>query len=378
VLLKTLVCLAPVTPFIVEHIYQNLARALPDGHEMKADSIHFLMIPEANQAVMEEKTLEAFRRMQSVVELGRTCRERRKVGLKMPLKSMTIINQNEDFNEDVKMLQKYIEEELNVMEVVYKADAEKSLAGTLNFKALGKRLGKDMKAVMEVVKNLSQQELVSFQSSGKITLCGHDLEGDDLQLSSRLKDLGDPNLDVNGDNETQVIMDFTEDKELELMQLCRHIVNKVQMMRKDAKLRPDDLVDMWAEALPTEQSSGAVQKALAVKKDYINRLLKRELWDASYLQGHEVIVRRREFTLDDKLVVTITARSPVFNAEAMKELTKGDAAAEEACRQYLQVSDLQSICNRGSVKVNFGNSSYELKHKEHFWLGPAEGIWPKK
>merc|ERR1712038_263025 len=63
VLLKTLVCLAPVTPFIVEHIYQNLARALPDGHEMKADSIHFLMIPEANQAVMEEKTLEAFRRM---------------------------------------------------------------------------------------------------------------------------------------------------------------------------------------------------------------------------------------------------------------------------------------------------------------------------
>eukprot|EP00439_Symbiodinium_sp_Y106_P016919 s6884_g2.t1 len=141
------------------------------------------------EAINEDIT-QAVRRMQTVVELGRTCRERRKVGLKMPLKSMTIMNKDEGFMKDVKALQKYIEEELNVMEVVYKADAEITLSGTLNFKALGKRLGKDMKTVKDAVTNLSQTQLVDFEKTGEITVEGHKLTGDDIQLARKLKDDG--------------------------------------------------------------------------------------------------------------------------------------------------------------------------------------------
>eukprot|EP00434_Breviolum_minutum_P027945 symbB.v1.2.024724.t1/scaffold2362.1/size81346/7 len=153
-----------------------------------AKSVHFVMIPEPDMKAINPEITQAVRRMQSVVELGRTCRERRKVGLKMPLKSMTIMNKNEGFMKDVKALQKYIEEELNVVEVNFKADAEISLSGTLNFKELGKRLGKDMKVVKEAVTNLSQAELVDFEKKGEITVLGHKLSGDDIQLSRKLKD----------------------------------------------------------------------------------------------------------------------------------------------------------------------------------------------
>eukprot|EP00439_Symbiodinium_sp_Y106_P005573 s1623_g1.t1 len=51
VLLNVTVCLAPVVPFITEHIYQNLARALPDGHPLKAKSVHWVMIPEPDLSV---------------------------------------------------------------------------------------------------------------------------------------------------------------------------------------------------------------------------------------------------------------------------------------------------------------------------------------
>lgn len=381
VLLNVTVCLAPVTPFITEHIYQNLARALPDGHAMKAKSVHFVMIPEPDEQAINEQITLAVRRMQDVVELGRTCRERRKVGLKMPLKAMTVMNKNKDFIKDLKQLQSYIEEELNVHKVIYKEDADISLTGTMNFKVLGKRLGKDMKAVMEAVKNLTQEELAGFESTGKITVCGHEFGADDMTLSRKLKDLDDPNLDVNGDSETQVILDFTEDEDLKLMAVSRDIANKVQRMRKDTKLQQDDPVDMWAEVLPSKKSGGSLKKAMDTKRDYLQKLLRRDLWDASLLQGHEVVINKEVFEVaGDELAVTITVRGAFYNLKALKDLTK-DATAEAVCRQYLTTYTLEKLTNiakEGSVKVTTGGKNFTLKHKEHFSIGPAEATWLKK
>ncbi|CAE7572535.1 ileS [Symbiodinium natans] len=63
VLLNVTVCLAPVVPFITEHIYQNLARALPDGHPMKAKSVHWVMIPEPDLSAINEDITQAVRRL---------------------------------------------------------------------------------------------------------------------------------------------------------------------------------------------------------------------------------------------------------------------------------------------------------------------------
>ena len=65
---------------------------------------------------------------------------------------------------------------------------EITLSGTLNFKELGKRLGKDMKAVKDAVTNLSQEELVAFERDGEIVVQGHKLSGSDIQLSRKLKE----------------------------------------------------------------------------------------------------------------------------------------------------------------------------------------------
>lgn len=383
VLLNVTVCLSPVTPFITEHIYQNLSRALPDGHPLKAKSVHFVMIPEPNLEAIKPDITTAMTRMQTVVELGRTCRERRKVGLKTPLKSMTIVNRNKDFNADVQKLQKYVEEELNVMAVNFKTDMEVSLAGTLNFKVLGKRLGKDMKAVQEAVKDLSQAQLASFETEGKITILGHEITSEDMQLSRIVKDLEDPNLDVCGDSETMVVLDFTPDEDLALMATSRDIASKVQKLRKDMQLQQDDPVDMWAAVLPGKKGCGAVQKALTIKKEYLEKLLRRPLWHAHLLQGYEVLLKKEVFDMEgtdgDRLVVSITARGPFFNQEALAKLVNGNPTDAEACRQYCQTFTQQGfsqLCSKGNIKVNCdGGKSYDLKYKTHFAQGPSEASW---
>eukprot|EP00435_Cladocopium_sp_Y103_P073299 s206_g43.t1 len=68
--------------------------------------------------------------------------------------------------------------------------------------------------------------VASFDSIVDIVVGADEAEIDRL-------DLDNPNLDVNGDDETQVILDFTEDEDLKLMAVARDIVNKVQKMRKD-------------------------------------------------------------------------------------------------------------------------------------------------
>merc|ERR1711957_15251 len=50
VLLNVSILLAPLTPFITEFLYQNLSRALPDDSLLKAKSIHFVLIPEADKS----------------------------------------------------------------------------------------------------------------------------------------------------------------------------------------------------------------------------------------------------------------------------------------------------------------------------------------
>lgn len=384
VLLNVTVCLAPVTPFITELIYQNLSKALPEGHPMKAKSVHFVMIPEPDPEVQSEEIMTAVQRMQSVVELARTLRDRRKVGTKKPVRTLKIVNKDAAFTKDLQTMQPYIEEELNVLSVVYETDQSGvQLVPNLNFKVVAKKVLSDMKAVQNAVKNLTQQELATFASEGKLTVCGHELTEEDMTLTRQVKETGNENMDVNYDNDSIVILDFTWDEELARMTVAREVGRRVQNLRKSLKLLQDDPVDQWVEVVKSKQCSGRLQATLNEQKGYIEQQLGRPLWFASQRQGHETLVGREEFEIeedDDKVAIIMTVRSTYFNPEAMKKLTGGNAEVDEACRQWLQTFDLRQlvkVCKDGSTSVTVDGKSYTMKYKEHFVLGPAEASWLK-
>lgn len=379
VLLNVTVCLAPVTPFITEFIYQNLAKALPDGHPMKAKSVHFVMIPDPDPEAQRVEIITAVERMRAVMELGRVLRARRNWGAKKPIRTMTIANQDPAYINDLRTMQQYIQEELNVLDVVF--DAEQSgvqLAPTLNFKVVAKRVTTDMPKVQAAVKELTQEELASFSREGQITVCGHVLTEEDMTLTRQVRDTGNPNLDVIYDDHSIVILDFTWDEELAKMALSREISRRVQQLRKDSKFLQDDPVDQWVEPVKSKQQSGRLRATLNDQKDYIEKQLGRPLWLTSQMQGHEMVIVREEFEIeedDDKVAIVMTLRAPFFNPEAMRKLTGGDETAEQVCRQWLHTFDLRQlaqVCKDGSVTVTCDGKSYTMKYKEHFVIGPAE------
>jgi len=274
-LLSLTVLMAPVTPFITELMYQNLAKALQDADSMKQKSVHFVMLPQVTAKAADLKILEKVKRMQAVVELGRTSRARRKIGLKMPVKSISVINSSAEFLDDVREMEQYIRDELNIMDIQYHQTAEKLvLKPMLNFKVLGKRLGKDMKAVKAQVETLSQSELMDFSANGVINVCGHVLTSEELEIKRLVEGPEDSQLEAAADAATCVIMDFTASAQLTRMALAREFTTTIQQMRKKTKLHPHDPVVIHIDISDDANGESNTSKMLQEQEAYIAKLVR--------------------------------------------------------------------------------------------------------
>jgi isoleucyl-tRNA synthetase len=83
--------LAPFTPFITDNIYLRLLPHIPKELRAKDDrSVHFLPYPTVREELFDENVERQVKRMQSVIELGRICRDRANKGLKSTLTSSTL------------------------------------------------------------------------------------------------------------------------------------------------------------------------------------------------------------------------------------------------------------------------------------------------
>jgi isoleucyl-tRNA synthetase len=63
--------------------------------------VHYLLIPTTDAALINPKVEQAVARMQSVVELGRAAREKRGIGLKRPLRRVTVVHTDKAVLDDV-------------------------------------------------------------------------------------------------------------------------------------------------------------------------------------------------------------------------------------------------------------------------------------
>lgn len=295
------------------------------------------------------------------------------------------MNTEPGFLDDINSLQGHIQRELNVIDVNYSSDAGKIvLSAALNFKVLGKQLGKDMKKVQQAAKQLTQEELTEFEKAGHILLCGHTITSEGMSLTRSVSDLNSPHLETSSDPESVVIMDFAVDEDLSQMALGRDVANRIQRLRKDAKLEQDAAVDIWVSVMSGNAAgSGALARALDRKRSYIEGQTRKRLWDEELRQGHEALIRTEELEVKDsggdRLLVTITQRGPFFNPSALATLTGGDSALEAICRTTLQTRSVEDLsCGDGTFQVSHGDHVHVLQRGVHFSVGPEEAPWLRK
>jgi isoleucyl-tRNA synthetase len=227
-------------PFFCEWLYQRLVVDVglavgPDG-----DSIHLQRYPEVDERLRDlelERQVEVARR---VVGLGMALRERERIGVRRPLRSLTVASTNAEARAALQRFAADILGELNVkqLDVVEDDSALVAITAKANFKVLGKKLGKQMKAVAEKVEQLDAPTLRGVLAGGSLEIEGHVLAGDDLLI--RREPLAGRVAQTEGD--LTVVLDANVDEALEHEGLARELINRIQNLRKEAGLEVSDRI----------------------------------------------------------------------------------------------------------------------------------------
>ncbi|KAJ6442247.1 isoleucyl-tRNA synthetase [Purpureocillium lavendulum] len=285
--------LAPFVPFVTEHIYGLLKPYLGNVLDQFKDSrsVHFLSFPTAQDSLFDEDIERRMTAMQKVIQLGRVARERRNASLKTPLLSLVVVT-NEQTVSDVESLKIYVQEELNVRDIVLSTDEGRygiALEAKADWKALGEKmkgealqdaekakLKKNVQALRKLLPSLTQEQLRRYQRTGRLTLGDVALEDGDLVVSRVWTKPTDAAGEEDGPQwepafaaEVVVLLDVAPHPELADDGFAREIVNRVQRLRKRAGLVPTD--DVRMQYAIASNPDGVDVKSLLSKREELFR-----------------------------------------------------------------------------------------------------------
>ncbi len=245
---------SPVAPFFTDWLYRNLTAPIKDVAKQKNtplrhDSVHLsdLVKPEPGKI---DLALE--RRMdyaQRICSLAFSIRKGNGLRVRLPLQKLLLPVLDERFITEVDGVKDLILSEINVKEIEYITDASGLLKkqAKANFKTLGAKLGKDMKAAAEQIAQFSNEQINALEKTGSMSIVAngnnYDITPEDLVVST--EDL--PGWKVASDGPLTVALDVTLTPELEAEGIARDLVNRIQNLRKDKDFNVTDRINVRIE-----------------------------------------------------------------------------------------------------------------------------------
>lgn len=386
VLMTMTLIMAPFTPFFSEYLYGFLRRfqplylntdpSVPEDTIGKSPSVHFLMLPAVDESRLNQAAIDRFKPLQDAINLGRAARERRPIFKKsnFPAKNATVIVANAKDMESLEFFKSYFISEINVWNVDFTTDFSKNctLKVVPDFRALGKRLGKDMKKVAAGINKLTQEEIFEFKNSGKMNICGYELTS--LDLVTRVDYSGDTKkyeAAVSDDGSIMVAIDCSVEEENWQEYRAKQIVKVVNRLRKDAGLEVADQVEVYYEVL--DKDAEAMTSCLNKHEGIILKKLKGLPKPVSAKKRNCQEIIKGPVDVDfEKLEITLTRATPSVNINAVKSLfanERDEAKREQALESavmYIQTCDMTSLAQMDSVDIKVDGISILLKQGVHF------------
>jgi len=232
---------APIAPFYMDQLYCDLNRVSGFG---KDTSIHLTSFPKCDESLINKDLEERMDIAQKVSSMILGLRRKEKIKVRQPLSKIIVPVLNEKFRKQFVAVENIILTEVNVKEVEYLTDSEGVIKKKIkaNFKTLGPKYGKLMKAVSILVNNMSQQEISAFERTGTFDTL---IEGEPVTLA--LEDVeilseDIPGLQVASEGAITVALDIKVTPELRLEGIAREFVNRIQNLRKESNFEVTDKI----------------------------------------------------------------------------------------------------------------------------------------
>lgn len=262
---------APIAPFFMERLYQDLNRTT---NKEQFESVHLAEFPDYDPDMVNKELESKMQKAQTISSLVLSIRQKEKIKVRQPLHKIMIPVLDNRQREEIEAVSDLILSEVNVKEINLLDDASGILVKKIkpNFKVLGPRYGRDMKAIGQAVAQLGQEDIQKIEREGEITL---DLDNKSIIL--KLEDVEISSQDIEGwlvasSGPLTVALDIQVTDELRREGIARELVNRIQNLRKESGFEVTDKIDIKI------QKDGYVEEAVASNIKYIkNETLTAEL-----------------------------------------------------------------------------------------------------
>jgi isoleucyl-tRNA synthetase len=244
--------LAPITPFQADWLHRALT----------GDSVHLARFPEGSEWPRDARLEQGMDAIRTLARLGRAARERMKVRVRQPLRTLQAFMPVRDVSAELVAV---LKEELNLKQVQFLQRSEDlvALRANPNFRTMGKRFGARTQEAAGRVRMLANDALRRFREGEPLRI---EVGGESYDLTSEEVDVREEpkgELVVESDAGFTVALDPKIDDELRMEGIAREIISRVQRLRRDAGLDVSDRIRLIVIA------EGEVLQAAKAHQQYI-------------------------------------------------------------------------------------------------------------
>jgi len=254
---------APLAPFFMDKLFLDLNNVTNMEDKI---SVHLTDFPIAKVDMIDTELEERMQWAQKISSLVLSMRKKSKLKVRQPLSKIMIpIIENSNFQHQIEKVKELILHEVNVKEILFVSDEDGLFTKRIkpDFKILGPKLGKRMKALANCLAELPQSKIAQLERDGKLIFT---IEGEEIEISNNeVEIIADeiPGWVVANEGSLTVALDITVTDELKDEGFARELVNRIQNYRKEQNL---DVVDTITITL---QSYSELDSAFRKFESYI-------------------------------------------------------------------------------------------------------------
>lgn len=264
VCLKTVsMLMAPFSPFYADRLYADLMQPITGADYTP---VHLQLLPEPNEAEIDVILERRMRLAQDITSNVLALRRKVNIKVRQPLQTLLIPVTGVSMGEDIEAIANIVKAEVNVKEIKIVDNAQSGLVKRVkaDFKKLGPRYGKIMKALGKAITEMSQTAIAELESQGSYTFA--ELPESPVVTLSDVEIIPEdvPGWLVANDGNITVALDVTLTPELLSEGMARELVKRIQNIRKDSGFEITDKVDVCISRTPETED------AVRLYGDYIS------------------------------------------------------------------------------------------------------------
>ena len=234
---------SPIAPFFSDRLFRDLI-SVTKKHKVK--SVHLSSFPKCNAEIINLDLEERMEIAQRVCSLVLGLRKKEKIKVRQPLQKIMVPAINENFKKQLISVKSLILSELNVKELEVLTSDSNVIKKKVkpNFKTIGPKYGKHMKAISSMINTWGDDEINTLENkkswSGVVS-------GDEIELlfsDFEIQTADVPGFLVSSDNDITVALDIQITDELINEGIARDFVNRIQNLRKDYGFNVTDRINI--------------------------------------------------------------------------------------------------------------------------------------